>query len=47
MHGRFVHIRYFALRDGGGSYQGTLEVVQDITALRELQGERRLVDWEG
>ena len=47
MHGRFVHIRYFALRNGGGSYQGTLEVVQDITALRELQGERRLVDWEG
>lgn len=47
MNGRFVHIRYWALRDQGGTYQGTLEVVQDITALRELQGERRLVDWEG
>jgi len=47
MNGRFVHIRYWALRDQVGTYQGTLEVVQDITALRELQGERRLVDWEG
>ena len=47
MQGRFVHIRYFALRDEDGSYQGTLEVVQDITALRELEGERRLLDWRG
>lgn len=46
MNGRFVHIRYCALRDGEGAYQGTLEVVQDITALRELEGERRLLDWK-
>lgn len=47
MNGRFVHIRYLALRDGEGTYQGTLEVAQDITALRELEGERRLLDWKG
>ncbi len=47
MQGRFVHIRYFALRDEEGAYQGTLEMVQDITALRELEGERRLLDWRG
>jgi DUF438 domain-containing protein len=47
MQGRFVHIRYFALRDEEGAYQGALEVVQDITALRELEGERRLLDWRG
>jgi DUF438 domain-containing protein len=47
MHGRFVYIRYSALRDEDGIYQGTLEVVQDIAALRELEGERRLLDWEG
>lgn len=43
--GKFVHIRYFAVRDAAGKYQGTLEVVQDVTKIRELTGERRLLDW--
>ncbi len=43
--GRFIHIRYFALRDKAGSYRGTLEVTQDVTSIRALQGERRLLDW--
>jgi len=42
--GRFIHIRFFAVRDSGGQFQGTLEVVQDATAIRKLQGERRLLD---
>jgi DUF438 domain-containing protein len=42
--GRFVHIRYFAVRDERGAYQGTLEVAQDLTPLRALEGERRLLD---
>jgi len=29
--GRFVYIRYFAVRDGNGKYLGTIEVTQDIT----------------
>jgi len=41
---RFVHIRYFAVRDEQGEYQGTLEVVQDVTRIRTLEGERRLLD---
>jgi hypothetical protein len=45
--GRFVHIRYFAVRDSDGSYLGTLEVTQDLTRLRELEGERRLLEWTG
>ncbi len=45
-HGRFVHIRYFALRDRTGAYRGTLEVTQDATAVRALRGERRLLDWD-
>jgi DUF438 domain-containing protein len=45
--GRFIHIRYFAVRDAGGEYQGTLEVVQDVTDIRALQGERRLLDEGG
>jgi DUF438 domain-containing protein len=44
MGGKFIHIRYFAIRDEQGSYQGTLEVSQDITHIRSLEGERRLLD---
>jgi len=44
--GRFIHIRYYALRDEGGEYRGCLEVSQDVTDIRQLQGQRRLLDWE-
>jgi len=42
---RFIHIRYFALRDEAGDYRGCLEVVQDATHVRRLSGNRRIVDW--
>lgn len=42
---RFIHIRYFALRDGGNAYRGCLEIVHDATHVRSLGGERRIVDW--
>jgi PAS domain S-box-containing protein len=45
-HGRFVHIRYFAVRDEEGTYLGTLEVTQDLTRLRTLEGERRLLQYD-
>ena len=44
--GRFVHVRYFAVRDKQGAYRGTMEVSQDITRIRKLEGEKRLLDWE-
>ncbi|MBC8444550.1 MAG: PAS domain-containing protein [Chloroflexi bacterium] len=44
MQGRFIHIRYFALRDKDGAYRGTLEVSQDVTGIRALEGEKRLAD---
>lgn len=44
MGGRFIHIRYFPLRDAAGAYRGTLEVTQDIAPLRALTGERRLLE---
>lgn len=44
--GRFVHVEYLAVRGPEGCYLGTLEVVQDITPLRALKGERRLLQYE-
>ncbi len=45
LHGRFIHIRYLAVRDAEGAYRGTIESVQDVTEIRKLEGERRLIDW--
>jgi len=45
MGGKFVYIRYFAVRDSSGNYRGTLEVMQDVSSIRALEGERRLVSW--
>ncbi len=46
MKGRFIHIRYFAVRDSKGDYKGTLEVSQDVTSIRGLEGQKRLLDWD-
>lgn len=43
---RFVHVRYFAVRDAARTYLGCLEVTQDVTAIRALQGERRLLQYD-
>lgn len=43
---KFVHIRYFALRDADGAYQGCIEVSQDVSHIRQLQSEKRLLDEE-
>ncbi|MEW6074086.1 MAG: PAS domain-containing protein [Planctomycetota bacterium] len=41
--GKFVHIRYFPVRDAAGKYLGCMEVVQDVESIRALEGERRLL----
>ena len=41
---RKVHIRYWPVRGDDGHYLGTLETVQDVTAIRKLEGERKLLD---
>ncbi|HQB78880.1 MAG TPA: PAS domain-containing protein, partial [Tenuifilaceae bacterium] len=46
MRGRFILIQYFALRNPKGEYKGVLEVSQDATETRGLQGEKRLLSWE-
>jgi PAS domain S-box-containing protein len=44
LRGRKVYIRYFAVRDKEGKYLGTLEATQDITDMKEIKGEKRLLD---
>lgn len=45
LHGKtFVYIRYYALRDEDGHYLGCLEVSQDVTHIRALDGEKRLLE---
>lgn len=44
MGGKFILIQYFAMRDDTGKYCGTLEVSQEITEIKKLEGEKRLMD---
>jgi DUF438 domain-containing protein len=37
LNNRLIHIRYFAVRDKNGKYLGTLEVSQDVTAIKNLK----------
>ncbi|MDF2698641.1 MAG: hypothetical protein K0Q49_197 [Haloplasmataceae bacterium] len=43
MKGIFVYIRYFAVRDEQGKYLGTLEFTQEISTIKALDGEKRLL----
>lgn len=43
--GRLIYIRYFAVRNKDGNYLGTLEVTQDVTDVKKIEGEKRLLDW--
>jgi PAS domain S-box-containing protein len=42
---RKVYIRYFAVRDKTGRYLGTLEATQDITEIKKIEGEKRLLEY--
>lgn len=44
MGGQFIHIRYFALHNAQGAYRGCIEVSQNVTHIRALEGEQRLLD---
>jgi len=41
---RVILIEYYALRDEEGTYNGTIEVSQDVTGIKSLKGEKRLLD---
>jgi DUF438 domain-containing protein len=46
MKGLFIHIRYFPVYDEKGNYKGVIEVSQEVSGIRALEGEKRILDWE-
>lgn len=42
---RLIYIRYFAVRDAQKNYKGVIEISQDITEIKTIEGERRLLEW--
>lgn len=46
MKGEIILIQYFALRDKSGNYKGVIEVSQEISEIKSIEGERRLLEWE-
>lgn len=46
MNDRLILIRYFPVRNTDGDYLGCLEVTQDITDVKKIDGEKRLLDTE-
>ena len=42
---RLIYIRYFAVRDNDKKYRGVIEISQDITDIKKIEGEQRLLDW--
>jgi DUF438 domain-containing protein len=45
MNGKFIYIRYFPVYDENGAYKGIVEVSQEVSDIKKLEGERRLLDW--
>lgn len=41
---QLIYIRYFAVRDDSGKYLGCLEVSQNLTEIKKIEGEKRLLD---
>jgi len=39
-------LEYFAIRNENGEDKGVLEVSQEVSDIKALKGERRLLDWE-
>ncbi|TCK92702.1 hypothetical protein EDC19_1857 [Natranaerovirga hydrolytica] len=45
MGGKFIYIIYTAVRDEKGNFKGVLEMMQDVTRIRSLEGNQRLLSW--
>ena len=44
--GLFIYICYSAVKDKDGNFRGILEMMQDCTRIRSLQGSQTLLNWE-
>lgn len=44
---RKIYIRYFPVRSQNGKFLGVMEVTQDITDVKKIEGERRLLNETG
>lgn len=44
--GSTIYIQYYAIRDNSNLYKGVLEVSQDISNIKNISGEKRILDWE-
>ena len=45
MRGEYILIQYFAVKDEHQNYKGVIEVTQEISDIKSIEGERRLLDW--
>ena len=43
LNNRLIYIRYFPVYDSDNNYTGCLEVSQDITDIKKIEGEKRLL----
>ena len=46
MGGKFIYITYTAVRDENGKFRGVLEMMQDATHIRSLEGSKKLLSWD-
>lgn len=44
--GLFIYVIYTVVRDENGKFRGVLEMMQDCTHIRELEGSRTLLTWD-
>ena len=42
----FIHIIFFAIRDKNKNYKGVMEITQNVSDIKALEGERRILDWQ-
>ena len=42
----FIYISYSAVKDENGKFRGILEMMQDCTRIRSLEGSQTLLNWE-
>ncbi|MFA7533559.1 MAG: PAS domain-containing protein, partial [Tissierellaceae bacterium] len=43
---KFIYINFTAVRDDEGNFKGVLEMMQDVTRIRSLEGTQRLAAWK-